>query len=112
MQIYFPQDSKELFQYFMSSSLWFINSKSDFDISISDILHSFFLIFLYAKICDSYSVSDVKLGDIVGFDDYFVYDAEDHCIPLVFITCTTCLAHGLPCIGWLEMPCLYFDLWF
>ena len=67
---------------------------------------------MHAKSHDSDFVSDVKQGDIVGCDDYFVHDAEDHCIPPVFLTCITCLAPILPCIGWLEIPCPYYDLQF
>ena len=73
--------------------------KSGFEISINAILLPFTLILLHAKIHDSDFVSDVKQDDMVGCDDYFVYDAEDHCITLVFLTCITCLAPILPCIG-------------
>ena len=40
---------------------------------------------------DSYLVSDVEHGVIVGCDDEFVYGAEDHCMPVVFLICITCL---------------------
>ena len=72
----------------------------------SEPISSLYIVFLHPKIYDSYFASDVKQGDKVDCDDYFVYDAEDNCVPLVILTCTTCFAPVLPCIGWLEIPCL------
>ena len=34
----------------------------------------------------SYLVFDVREGVVVGFDDQVVYNAEDHCIVLVFLS--------------------------
>ena len=36
-------------------------------------------------------VFDFRRSVIVGCDDQVVYVAENHCIPLVFLTCITCL---------------------
>ena len=36
-------------------------------------------------------VFDVRDSVIVGCDDWFVYVAENNCIPLFFLTCITCL---------------------
>ena len=87
-----PQDSKQLLQWLQERSGRLFKFLSLFKRLASMPFPSFLQHILTCKVLMTANRDfDVRHSAIVGCDDQVVYVAENNCIPLVFLTCITCL---------------------